>query len=116
MGKVWGQFHKVHFDSTLHHRWTTYLGNMVVPPPLKVEASFTLQLLLDRLLKRLINILAVDSKPTVTANQEVTLTHREQNAIRYMTGYVAVKLKKRFWKDTKHPKLEKNERCLFNGS
>ena len=79
---------------------------MDVPPPLKIRASLTLQLLFDRLFKRLINILAVDSKAIVHHDQEVTLTPREQNAIRYMDGYVAVKLKK-LEKKTKNPEPEK---------
>ena len=112
MGKVWGQFHKIRFDSTLHHQWTTYLTAVDVPPPLKIGASLTLQLLLDRLFKRLINILAVDSKAIVHLDQEVTLTPREQNAIRYMGGYVAVKLKKKFWKKTKNPELEKKRKMF----
>ena len=111
MGKVWGQFHKIRFDPTLHHLWTTYLATVDVPPPLKVEASLTLQLLLDRLFKNLINILAIDSTP-VHLDPEVALTPREQNAIRYMGGYVAVKLKKKFCKTTKNPELEKKRKMF----
>ena len=100
---IMGQFHKIRFDLTLYHQWTTYLAAVDVPPPLMIESSLTLQLLLDRLFKRLINILSIDSKPTAHLNhdQEVMLTPREQNAIRYMAGYVAVKLKKKYWKATK---------------
>lgn len=87
MGKVWGQFHKIRFDSTLHHQWTTYLAAVDVPSPLKIESSLTLQLLLDRLFKCLINILCIGSKPITNRDQEVMLTPREQNAIRYMAGY-----------------------------
>ena len=112
MGKVWGQFHKFRFDSALHHEWMTYLSTVDVPPTLKIEASLTLQLLLDRLFKHLINILAIDCKPIVHPDQEITLTLREQNAVRYMAGYVAVKLKRKFWKKTKNPEIEK-KRNMF---
>ena len=66
----------------------------------------------DRLFTHLINILAIDCKPIVHPDQEITLTPREQNAVRYMAGYVAVKLKRKFWKKTKNSEIEK-KRNMF---
>lgn len=72
-----------------------------------MEASLVLQLLLDRLFKRLISIEAAENTFTMPRNSEVALTLREQNAVRYMAGYVAIKLNKKFQKKAKHPELRR---------
>ena len=100
MGKVWVTFHKFRFSESLLETWPSFLRVVKAPLPLQAEAQLTLQLLVDRLFKHLITITAeTDCKYNVQKAQDVHLTLREQNAIRYMAGYVAVKLKKKIQKD-----------------
>jgi len=63
------------------------------------EAHLTLQLLIDRLLKQLIN------QQAKLATQIIHISVREQNAIRYMAGYVAINLKKEVQQHSSNPTL-----------
>ena len=108
-------FHKFRFSEALLKTWSSFLCAVKAPLPLQVEAQLTLQLLVDRLFKRLITITAAetDCKYKVQKAQDVHLTLREQNAIRYMAGYVAVKLKTKYKKTiSKHAEVAK-KRELF---
>ena len=97
VGKVWAVFHKFRFSEALLETRSSFLCAVKAPLPLQAEAQLTLQLLVDRLFKHLITITAAetDCKYNVQKVQNVHLTLREQYAIRYMAGYVAVKLKKK---------------------
>lgn len=53
-----------------------------------------LQLLMDRVLKKMLQNKANATKPTRGVGDVAPLTVREKSAIRYMAGYVAVKLLK----------------------
>ena len=115
MSKMWGKFHEFRFNPTLHQYWALYLERVQVPQSIKQESTLVLQLLVDRLFKRIVKNEAQpvgSSQTAAPSNQPVVLTVREENAIRYMAGYVATKLKKKFQKRTKHPELQK-KRNLF---
>ena len=58
MEKVWVTFHKFRFSESLLETWPSFLRAVKAPLPLQVEAQLTLQLLVDRLFKRLITITA----------------------------------------------------------
>ena len=75
--QLWAKFGVSFARSILIQSCTINGPHMYVPLPLKVETSFTLQLLLDWLFKCLINILAMDNKAHCNyTKQEVNLTHR----------------------------------------
>ena len=64
-------------------------------------ANLALQLLLDRMLTRMLNNLAKVAKQSIQVSSE-SLSAMERNAINHMAGYVAVTLLKRFRKRTKN--------------
>ena len=68
---------------------------------------FTLQLILDRALKKMLRNEAESMHTTTSTAVAQELTQVESNAIRYMAGYVAVKLLK------KYRRTYKNEKVLF---
>ena len=66
----------------------------------------TLQLLIDRVLKRLINQQAQVATPEQQALTSHHLTVREQNAIRYTAWYVATKLTNKYKRHSSNPTLK----------
>lgn len=73
------------------------MTNLKAPELCQLESQLTLQLLMDRVLKQMLK-----NKAAATENQHsaavLPLTIREKSAIRYMAGYVAVKLLKKYRK------------------
>jgi hypothetical protein len=60
---------------------------------------------MDRLLKKLLENQAKAAKKYEISESVRPLTSLESNAVRYMAGYVAIKLLKKYQKPTKHPDL-----------
>lgn len=112
VGKVWSNFHKLRFDGHIQDLWAAYLIAIHTPPPLQGEAKLLLQLLLDRLLKRLIAAEARDCSTAAVPKQQIALTLREQNAVRYMAGYIVRKMKTKF-KGSSKCQSEMQKRVLF---
>lgn len=114
-GQIWHDFHKLRFNPTLHATWSSYLKAVETPSSLMTESSLLFQLLVDRLFKHFIAARADDHLDCAqtqqsTGHKSLPMTIREQNAIRYMAGYVATTLKKQFFKRSKNPGLrEKRE-------
>ena len=69
---------------------------MQVPEACQLESQLTLQLLMDRTLKNKLENKAKAHEHPIGSGAGEPLTMRERNAIRYMAGYVAVKLLKRY--------------------
>ena len=78
------------------------------PKPCRVESQLVLQLLMDRVLKKMLKN-KVDTIELPNSSEVMPLTIREKSAICYMTGYVAVKL--RYEKPSTHPQV--NEKHKF---
>jgi len=78
--------------------WTNFLLIISLPDSLHVHSLLALQFVVDRLLKKLISMKNEDQTKMRMAKKLSTLTLREQNAVYYMSGYIAVKLIKRFKK------------------
>ena len=77
------------------------------PKPCRVESLLALQLLMDRVLKKMLKNKA-DAVDLPNSSEVIPLTIREKSAIRYVAGYVAVKL--RYEKPSTHPQVnEKHE-------
>ena len=103
-GCMWNSFHKVRNSDEVNRVWSTFITTIKTPEPFCLESRLALQLLLDRLLKKMIEnkAKAVDQRSSVAV---APLTIREKSAIRYMAGYIAVKLLKRYKKPSTHPQV-----------
>lgn len=103
---VWSLFHGVRCSKHIHQAWEIYVGHF---PTSLNESKFALQLILDRMLKRLIEAEAGQTRSESIARP---LTETEINAIRYMAGYVAVSLLKKARKTSKNPALQIKRRLF----
>ena len=112
IGKVWSNFHKLRFNDHIQDLWGKYLIAICTSAALRREAKLLFQLLLDRILKRLIAAEASDCSAATRPEQLVAPTLREQNAIQYMAGYVVRKMKRKFKGESKQPEMQK-KRDLF---
>ena len=96
--KLWSHFHDLRTNSEFVNRWQTFVQS------LKSECAddpLIFQCLLDRAFKKLISVHSgILYKPTEEPDVEILLTSREKNAIRYMAGFVMLRLKQR---TTKNP-------------
>lgn len=93
--------------------WSALASTHVLESQRK-ESDLTFQLLRDRLLKQLIKNKAIASKCTsdIASENGRPLTTLESNAVRYMAGFVAVRLLRRYRKPSKNPTLQ-TKRRLF---
>ena len=71
--------------------WSDFLSSIQLPVALHVHSVFALQLVVDRLLKKLIRTRNEEQLQRVGRNSLSTLTIREQNVVYYMSGYMSIK-------------------------
>ena len=90
-GCVWSSFHKLRNSDGINQCWTVTV--LKAPEPCQLESQLALQLLIDRVLKKMLKNKA-DAIEQPSKSKVVPLTIREKSAICYMAGYVAVKLLK----------------------
>lgn len=111
---VWTTFHQRRGSPEMKRVWKAFVSSHVAESS-RQESDLALQLIFDRLLKRLLHNKAV-AKTQSTAHTQADsvrpLTMIESNAVRYMSGFVAVSLLKKYRKPTKHTQL-KVKRALF---
>ena len=112
IGKVWSNFHKLRFDPKIQALWVSYQAAITTPPSLQGEGKLLLQLLLDRILKRLIADEATECSTAAVPERHVCLSSQEQNVVRYMAGYVVRKMKKKFTEPSKQLEIQR-KRQLF---
>ena len=106
-GTLWTSFHHVRCSEELQRVWDVFVTQFPDQTQCQ-ESDFVLQLLIDRTMKMLLLNKAKTEKSSETATRNVRpLTCLEQNAVRYMAGYVALKLLKKYRKETTHPELKK---------
>ncbi len=91
---IWSEFHRTRCSLETKRIWETLICE--IPEAQSQEHHLIMQLLLDRILKRIIKSTS-DAKlyggSSALANvQTQPLTTLESNAVRYMAGYVAVSL------------------------
>ena len=107
IGELWAKFHRLRLHPVILSSWEQFVKDASIKGD---EVHLTLQLVIDRLLKQLINQQAkVTTQKSFTSNQ---LTVREQNAIRYMAGYIAIKLQKRYKCHSSNPTLQKKHKIF----
>ena len=100
---VWSTFHQLRGSQEMKQIWGVFVSSHL-PESCRQESELALQLLLDRLLKKLLHSKAdakKQSNASSQANSVRPLTAMESNAVRYMSGYVAVSLLKKYRKPTK---------------
>ena len=104
---MWSKFHHLRSSPELIEAWRAFMQLQDGLECSSREAHLTLQILLDRILKKIIHNLgeAASNKKKREAKPSQKITAMESNAIRYMAGFVAVKLLK-FKKPSKNPKVE----------
>lgn len=111
---IWSAFHKLRCDHQVKETWSTFVSKHIATAHQK-ESQVTLQLLLDRVLKQLLkNKASARKRSTKMAESSAIkpLTAMEGNAVRYMAGFVAVRLLRKYKKPTKNAQLKK-KRSMF---
>lgn len=93
--KVWSKFHKLRLCPILRECWKEYLRTSRVPTHLLKYSDQSLQVMLDRVLKYMIKQRSTTAAGP-TKDDDIKLSEREENVVRYMSGYVAVKLLKKY--------------------
>ena len=101
---MWTAFHKMRAREDIRQTWKVFITSNVLDVDLK-EYELSLQLLLDRGMKKLIKNSAELLKHHQGPERNMSLTIYESNAVRYMSGYVAVKLLKKYRRSPKNPKI-----------
>ena len=106
-------FNRLRGSEATSTTWTEYMRQ--VPPHLLEEHKLALQLIIDRLLKKAVQKEKELKESRSAAAQPVTqLSMLESNAIRYMAGFVSVKLLKGCMKVAKHPLLRLKRELFAN--
>ena len=111
-GHMWSAFHKCRCDPNLHKLWSTFIECSLPAHVHCQETQLVLQLLLDRIMKKLLENKAKETKTLDDPEPPQPLSSPERNAIRYMAGYVAIKLLKKFRNQLSTPNLKSNINCL----
>ena len=112
--KIWSSFHVARFDETVIKAWDTHIMKLKLPEVLQCYTSVAFQIIFDRLMKALIKEQKTNLSTSSEPKEIPILGHREKNVIHYMSGFVAVRLIKRYSRHTTNPKL-KRKRQLFLG-
>ena len=107
---IWSSFHQLRASPEIQEAWSAFVKH--IPELCQPDANLTLQILLDRLLKKMIHnrAEAVKKKHVVKPGN---LTPKEANAVRYMAGFVAVKLLKSIRSHQRISYYSINVNCLF---
>lgn len=110
---VWSTFHKLRRSKHVTDQWNSFVTSHLPSEESAEESHLGMQMLLDRMLKQLIKS-EIGAPEVSTVICQPALDVMESNAVRYMAGYIAIKLLKKFRKATKNPRLQL-KRCLFIG-
>ena len=113
-GRMWSAFHRFRVEPHLRVNWTTFLSNIQLPDALHMHSVFALQLIVDRLLKKLISLRAEEQSQRVGRNNLSTLTLREKNVVYYMSGYISVKLIKKFKKRSSNQIIQQKHQMFVH--
>ena len=106
-GYVWRLFQGLRNSDEIAFVWNVFVTQSSIVGD---ETQLLLQLLMDRFLKALIR--NEGRRSSSVSNIAHSLNDREQNAARYMAGYIAVSLLKRYQHPTKKEHLQKKHGCF----
>ena len=101
-GAVWTAFHRLRSRVDVSHAWSAFIATNV-PASHQNEPELAMQMILDRGLKKMISNISEGARLPPQTSSVKPLTTKETNAVRYMAGYVAVKLLKRYRRTYKNP-------------
>ena len=102
---LWSTFHQLRCSQTFRRSWNTVLEPHISHIQ-DLESSLCFQLLADRIIKASIHEIAEGLKAPSSPSSTRPLTTTEANGIRYMAGYVASKLLKKYRKVSKHQEVQ----------
>lgn len=103
---IWSTFHSLRTSKQLQDKWDSFTATHV-PVTYHQEPQLFLQLVIDRMLKKIIKNKAEGGALKVAdVKSSAQITDFQSNAIRYMAGYIAVKLLKKYRKQSKNPKVQ----------
>ncbi len=92
LSRVWRNFHVLRLSDSVRSTWDSCLVEL--PHDVRTVSDLTLQLILRRMFQEVVQQMTVKNNPTTVSPQRIT--PREENAIRYMAGYIIVKLKRKY--------------------
>ena len=94
--KIWSSFHVARFEETVIKPWDTHIMKLKLPKVLQCYTSVAFQITFDRLMKALIKERNKDPATSMEPKEVTILHHTEKYVIHYMSGFVAVRLMKRY--------------------
>ena len=94
--KVWRNFHVLRLSTNLKMKWEACVNSLNLTDDIVHVSDIVLQLILKRMMSCIIRELTSTNSPPAAAVQVVAPSVRELNIIRYIAGYVVLKLKKKF--------------------
>ena len=100
-GYMWNSFHRFRNGQEVKKVWKSFITTIQAPSN---ESELALQVLLSAIIEKMLSNKA-SACASSTSTQQPDLTEREKNAVRYMAGYVAVSLLKRYKKPSSNKKL-----------
>ena len=107
IGEIWKRFHRLRCEKEFECTWNSHLALLDAPEECLNEGQLALQLLMDEIIGKLLTSKAKSLTSEASAPQPImSLKIGEEMAIRYMAGYVAVKLLNQFKKTVKQPTLQ----------
>ena len=101
---VWTAFQRIRNGEEILGAWKAFMEKSNLQAE---EVDFTVQLFLDRAIKKMLSNIADCMLTTtqLTSNEEA-MTPLQSNAVRYMAGYVSIKLLKRYRRTYKNKKVQ----------
>jgi hypothetical protein len=106
---VWSSFHRLRESKQIADKWSRFIDTL--PSTLELEPSLSPQLILDRIIKKLINnsAEAIQQSEASRGGSSRPMDRIETNTIRYMAGlpgYIAVKLLKKYKRKARDLRLQ----------
>ena len=103
--RMWGAYHRLRSSETFHKDWKDFVDESVGLKGYPVLYQFVTHIIFKKLIKAQYPL-----SDSTAESPDRPLTYQEQNALRYVSGYVIHKLRHRFEK-SHHPK--KTDMILF---
>lgn len=114
-GAVWSAFHQLRGKQALLQAWTGFV-EPIAPRTCSEVSSTTLalQVILNRIVKKMISNQAASMLTSGASKEQAIkpLTFSEVNTVRYMAGYVVIKLLKRYRKGSKIQNVAKKHKLF----
>ena len=95
LSQVWRNFHIHRLSPSIRSAWQSCIGTLQVSQDAFNVSDLTLQLVLKRLMHAIVKQMTSSPSTSIRCTPQA-LTSREENAVRYMAGYVVMKLRKKY--------------------